>query len=138
MELHDEFYGFFERVRHNLDFISLSSDLRRNNISHYIYFVATGNIKLITCTDSYISLKNHRRLVKVNGCSCSELTREAARRIFSGETTYEQFYTELAHAGVFKWVVDLHSLTRSYWSKDNYLLHSENILSPVSQSEAVA
>ncbi|MFY2735936.1 DUF1398 family protein [Pseudocitrobacter faecalis] len=135
MELHDEISGFFAQVRDNLDFVALTAALQRNNISHYIYFVATGNIKLITHADSYISLRCHRRLVKVNSRSCPELTRLAANRIFSGKSNYEQFYNELAQAGVFKWVVDLNNQTRFYWSKDNTLLHSENIITPIKEIE---
>ncbi|WP_410779698.1 DUF1398 family protein [Klebsiella aerogenes] len=37
---------------------------------------------------------------------------------------------ELANAGVFKWVVDLNEKTRHYWSKDNTLLHMENMILP--------
>lgn len=135
MELHDEISGFFALVRDNLDFVALTASLQRNNISHYIYFVATGNIKLITHTDSYISLKCHRPLVKVNTQACPELTQKAANRIFSGKSSYEQFYKELAQAGVFKWVVDLNNQTRFYWSKDNQLLHSENIFTPIREIE---
>jgi Phage envelope protein len=71
----------------------------------------------------------------VNTQACPELTQKAAKRIFSGKSSYEQFYNELAQAGVFKWVVDLNNQTRFYWSKDNQLLHSENIFTPIREIE---
>ncbi|ECR0313186.1 DUF1398 domain-containing protein, partial [Salmonella enterica] len=37
--------------------------------------------------------------------------------------SYEKYCTDLATAGVFKWIVELNQKTRQYWSKDNQLLY---------------
>ncbi|MEA7614596.1 DUF1398 family protein, partial [Salmonella enterica subsp. enterica serovar Anatum] len=39
---------FFERVRKDANFNAFLIDLEYNNIAYYIYFVATGNVKIIT------------------------------------------------------------------------------------------
>lgn len=134
MELSVMLNRFFERVRCGADFFSFSTELQRNNVSYYIYFVATGNIKIVTTSDSYISLKSKRGLIKVCPEASRFLTRIAARRHFAGKTTYEQYCMDLASAGVFKWVVDLDEGTRSYWSKCNNLLFSEKIIKPAAET----
>ncbi|EJT7471878.1 TPA: DUF1398 family protein, partial [Salmonella enterica subsp. enterica serovar Virchow] len=50
---------------------------------------------------------------------------------FSGEHSYEKYCTDLATAGVFKWIVELNQKTRQYWSKDNQLLYIENVVMPL-------
>ncbi|EHZ9428784.1 DUF1398 family protein, partial [Salmonella enterica] len=44
---------------------------------------------------------------------------------------YEKYCTDLATAGVFKWIVELNQKTRQYWSKDNKLLYIENVVMPL-------
>lgn len=121
MELLDLLRTIFERVRTDADFISFTEVLLENNVSYYIYFVATGNVNFVMSSDTFVSLKSNRKLLRVNSQSCRALTRDAARRHFSGITTFDNYCAELANAGVFKWVVDLNEKTRHYWSKDNTL-----------------
>ncbi|EIW2279041.1 DUF1398 family protein, partial [Salmonella enterica subsp. enterica] len=47
MELQLMFNHFFERVRKDANFNAFLIDLEYNNIAYYIYFVATGNVKII-------------------------------------------------------------------------------------------
>ena len=131
MELLDLLRTIFERVRTDADFISFTEVLLENNVSYYIYFVATGNVNFVMSSDTFVYLKSNRKLLRVNSQSCRALTRDAARRHFSGITTFDNYCAELANAGVFKWVVDLNEKTRHYWSKDNTLLHMENMILPV-------
>ena len=130
MELLDLLRTIFERVRTDADFISFTEVLLENNVSYYIYFVATVNVNFVMSSDTFVSLKSNRKLLRVNSQSCRALTRDAARRHFSGITTFDNYCAELANAGVFKWVVDLNEKTRHYWSKDNTLLHMENMILP--------
>jgi uncharacterized protein YbcV (DUF1398 family) len=131
MELLDLLSVYFERVRTDADFISFTEELIANHVSYYIYFVATGNVKFVMSSDAFISMKSNRKLLRVNSLASSTQTKEAARRHFSGMTSYDVYCTELAKAGVFKWVVDLNEKSRHYWSKDNKLLHIENTILPV-------
>ena len=130
MEFSEMLCDLFEQVRCKSDFLQFLTELKQNNISYYIYFVATGNVKIVTTTDSYVSMKSHRSLIKVSAGGSTRLTKFAARRHFSGITSFDQYCRELARAGVFKWVVDVGEVNRYYWSKDNQLLHAENIISP--------
>lgn len=122
--------GFFEQVRNESDFLQFLTELKQNNISYYIYFVATGNVKVVTSSDSYVSMKSDRGLIKIHSEASSCLTRIAAKRHFTHVTAFDQYCRELARAGVFKWVVDVNEVNRYYWSKDNQLLHTENIINP--------
>lgn len=122
--------GFFEQVRNESDFLQFLTELKQNNISYYIYFVATGNVKVVTSSDSYVSMKSDRGLIKINSEASGCLTRIAAKRHFTHVTAFDQYCRELARAGVFKWVVDVNEVNRYYWSKDNQLLHTENIINP--------
>ena len=130
MEFNEMLRGFFEQVRNESDFLQFLTELKQNNISYYIYFVATGNVKVVTSSDSYISMKSDRGLIKINSEASGCLTRIAAKRHFTHVTTFDQYCRELARAGVFKWVVDVNEVNRYYWSKDNQLLHTENIINP--------
>lgn len=130
MEFNEMLSGFFEQVRSKSDFLQFLTELKQNNISYYIYFVATGNVKIVTTADTYISMKSDRGLIKINSEASSCLTRIAAKRHFTHVTAFDQYCRELARAGVFKWVVDVNEVNRYYWSKDNQLLHTENIISP--------
>lgn len=130
MEFNEMLRGFFEQVRNESDFLKFLTELKQNNISYYIYFVATGNVKVVTSSDSYVSMKSDRGLIKINSEASSCLTRIAAKRHFTHVTAFDQYCRELARAGVFKWVVDVNEVNRYYWSKDNQLLHTENIINP--------
>lgn len=130
MEFNEMLRGFFEQVRNESDFLQFLTELKQNNISYYIYFVATGNVQVVTSSDSYVSMKSDRGLIKINSEASSCLTRIAAKRHFTHVTAFDQYCRELARAGVFKWVVDVNEVNRYYWSKDNQLLHTENIINP--------
>ena len=130
MEFNEMLSGVFEQVRNKPDFLKFLTELKQNNISYYIYFVATGNVKVVTSSDSYISMKSDRGLIKINSEASGCLTRIAAKRHFTHVTAFDQYCRELARAGVFKWVVDVNEVNRYYWSKDNQLLHMENIITP--------
>ncbi|WP_333498506.1 DUF1398 family protein [Kluyvera sp. CHPC 1.2972] len=130
MEFNEMLSGVFEQVRNKPDLLKFLTELKQNNISYYIYFVATGNVKVVTSSDSYISMKSDRGLIKINSEASGCLTRIAAKRHFTHVTTFDQYCRELARAGVFKWVVDVNEVNRYYWSKDNQLLHTENIINP--------
>lgn len=130
MELLDMLRDYFERVRSTSDFLSFLTELRSNNISYYIYFVSTGNVKFVTTTDAFVSMKSDQTILRVNSETCASKVRLAARRHFTGVTTYDQYCRELARAGVFKWVVDLNDNTRQYWSQNNTILHVEDVIQP--------
>ncbi|TYM90834.1 DUF1398 domain-containing protein [Salmonella enterica subsp. enterica serovar Typhimurium] len=50
---------------------------------------------------------------------------------FSAEHSYEKYCTDLETAAEIKWIIELNQKTRQYWSKDNQLLHIENVVMPL-------
>ncbi|HCM7228898.1 TPA: DUF1398 family protein [Klebsiella aerogenes] len=117
-----------EKVRMDADFSAFISTLNDNNIAYYVYFVATGNITFVKKNEDFVPLKSSRYLLKINPAVSARDARIAAKRHFYGETTYEIYCGELANAGVFRWIVDLSTNVRSYYSVTNRLLHTESLL----------
>ncbi len=128
MELMLMLNHFFERVRKDANFNAFIIDLEYNDIAYYIYFVTTGNVKIITHAGHFISIKNSRKLIKVYSTTNTELIKLTSAKHFSGEKSYEKYRNVLAIAGIFKWIVELNQKTRQYWSKDNKLLYIPKII----------
>ncbi len=66
MEFIDMLNMLIEQVRCDLDFTSFLINLRNNNIIYYIHFISTGNVRFITSTDTIISIKGKRKIIRVN------------------------------------------------------------------------
>lgn len=121
---------FFEQVRSDADFATFASELRRHQVSCYIYFVSTGNMNFVMANDEVITIKSARGLLRVRSAPSHRLTSAAVIRHFAGAINFEQYCRDLASAGVFKWSVDLDEETRHYWSKENRLLYKESLIPP--------
>lgn len=61
MELLARLGHFFEQVRADADFTTFASELRRHQVSYYIYFVSTGNMNFVMANDEVISIKKRPR-----------------------------------------------------------------------------
>ncbi|WP_228741279.1 DUF1398 family protein, partial [Klebsiella quasipneumoniae] len=57
MELLARLGHFFEQVRSDADFATFASELRRHQVSCYIYFVSTGNMNFVMANDEVITIK---------------------------------------------------------------------------------
>ena len=130
MELLARLGYFFEQVRADADFATFANELRRHQVSCYIYFVSTGNMNFVMANDKVITIKSARSLLRVRSAPNRQLTSAAVIRHFAGAINFEQYCKDLASAGVFKWSVDLDEETRHYWSKDNRLLYKESLIPP--------
>ncbi|EIY5094029.1 DUF1398 domain-containing protein [Klebsiella quasipneumoniae] len=130
MELLARLGHFFEQVRSDADFATFASELRRHQVSSYIYFVSTGNMNFVMANDEVITIKSARGLLRVRSAPSHRLTSAAVIRHFAGAINFEQYCRDLASAGVFKWSVDLEEETRHYWSKENRLLYKESLIPP--------
>lgn len=82
MELQLMLNHFFERVRKDANFNAFLIDLEYNNIAYYIYFVATGNVKIITHAGHFISIKSNRKLIKVNSTPNTQLIKLTSANTF--------------------------------------------------------
>ena len=51
------FKEIFDQVRKDLDCESFYSELKRHNVSHYIYYLATDNIHIVLENDNTVLIK---------------------------------------------------------------------------------
>ena len=59
------FKEIFDQVRKDLDWQKLFySELKRHNVSHYIYYLATDNIHIVLENDNTVLIKG------LKGCKC--------------------------------------------------------------------
>ena len=52
----------FDQVRKDLDCELFYSELKRHNVSHYIYYLATDNIHIVLENDNTVLIKDLKRL----------------------------------------------------------------------------
>jgi uncharacterized protein YbcV (DUF1398 family) len=71
MELLARLGHFFEQVRADADFATFANELRRHQVSYYIYFVSTGNMNFVMANDEVISIKSARGLLRVRSAPAS-------------------------------------------------------------------
>ena len=105
------FQKMFEQVRKEQNFSWFYSELKHHRIAHYIYYLATDNIRIITHDDTVLLLRGTRNLLKV----------------IRGKSTFREYCSTLAGAGVFRWVTDVNHNKRSYYAIDNTLLYIEDV-----------
>ena len=59
------FKEIFDQVRKDLDCELFYSELKRRNVSHYIYYLATDNIHIVLENDNTVLIKGLKRVVNV-------------------------------------------------------------------------
>ena len=60
------FKEIFDQVRKDLDCELFYSELKRHNVSHYIYYLATDNIHIVLENDNTVLIKDLKRLQMLN------------------------------------------------------------------------
>ncbi|OJP31060.1 hypothetical protein BK367_03225 [Escherichia coli] len=98
-----------------------------HRIAHYIYYLATDNIRIITHDDTVLLLRGTRNLLKVSTTKNPAKIKEAALLHICGKSTFREYCSTLAGAGVFRWVTDVNHNKRSYYAIDNTLLYIEDV-----------
>ena len=111
------FQKMFEQVRKEQNFSWFYSELKHHRIAHYIYYLATDNIRIITHDDTVLLLRGTGNLLKVS------TTKNPAKI----KSTFREYCSTLADAGVFRWVTDVNHNKRSYYAIDNTLLYIEDV-----------
>ncbi|MDS0640854.1 DUF1398 family protein [Escherichia coli] len=104
-----------------------SAELKHHRIAHYIYYLATDNIRIITHDDTVLLLRGTRNLLKVSTTKNPAKIKEAALLHICGKSTFREYCSTLAGAGVFRWVTDVNHNKRSYYAIDNTLLYIEDV-----------
>ena len=59
------FKEIFDQVRKDLDCELFYSELKRHNVSHYIYYLYTDNIHIVLENDNTVLIKGLKK-----GCKC--------------------------------------------------------------------
>ena len=60
------FKEIFDQVRKDLDCELFYSELKRHNVSHYIYYLATDNIHIVLENDNTVLIKGLKGYVMLN------------------------------------------------------------------------
>ncbi|WP_088238719.1 DUF1398 domain-containing protein [Escherichia coli] len=121
------FKQIFDKVRNNLNCHWFYSELKRHNVSHYIYYLATDNIHIVLENDNTVLVKGLKKVVNVKFSRNKHLIETSYDRLKSREISFYEYRKNLATAGVFRWITNIHENKRYYYTFDNSLLFTENI-----------
>ena len=97
------FKEIFDQVRKDLDCELFYSELKRHNVSHYIYYLATDNIHIVLENDNTVLIKGLKKVVNVKFSRNTHLIETSYDRLKSREITFQQYRENLAKAGVFRY-----------------------------------
>ena len=81
------FKEIFDQVRKDLDCELFYSELKRHNVSHYIYYLATDNIHIVLENDNTVLIKGLKKVVNV----------KFSRNTHLIETSYDKFEIKRNH-----------------------------------------
>ena len=109
-----------DQVRKDLDCELFYSELKRHNVSHYIYYLATDNIHIVLENDNTVLIKGLKKVVNVKFSRNTHLIETSYDRLKSREITFQQYRENLAKAGVFRWVTNIHEHKRYYYT---FIIH---------------
>ena len=121
------FKQIFDKVRNDLNYQWFYSELKRHNVSHYIYYLATENVHIVLKNDNTVLLKGLKNIVSVKFSKDRHLIETTSNKLKSREITFQEYRRNLAKAGVFRWVTNIHEQKRYYYTFDNSLLFTESI-----------
>ena len=88
------------RSAKDLDCELFYSELKRHNVSHYIYYLATDNIHIVLENDNTVLIKGLKKVVNVKFSRNTHLIETSYDRLKSREITFQQ-YRNLAKTGSF-------------------------------------
>ena len=120
------FKEIFDQVRKDLD-CGWHSELKRHNVSHYIYYLATDNIHIVLENDNTVLIKGLKKVVNVKFSRNTHLIETSYDRVEIKRNHISAAQENLAKAGVFRWVTNIHEHKRYYYTFDNSLLFTESI-----------
>ena len=93
------FKEIFDQVRKDLDCELFYSELKRHNVSHYIYYLATDNIHRVE-NDNTVLIKGLKKVVNVKFSRNTHLI-ETSVRLEIKRNHISAIQENLAKAGVF-------------------------------------
>ena len=110
----------------DLDCELFYSELKRHNVSHYIYYLATDNIHIVLENDNTVLIKGLKKVVNVKFSRNTHLRETSYDRLESREITF-QHKVGKSCCYIFRWVTNIHEHKRYYYTFDNLLLFTESI-----------
>ena len=119
------FKEIFDQVRKDLDCELFYSELKRHNVS--LYYYPNTDIHIVLENDNTVLIKGLKKVVNVKFSRNTCLIETSYDRLKSREITFQQYRENLAKAGVFRWVTNIHEHKRYYYTFDNSLLFTESI-----------
>ena len=119
------FKEIFDQVRKDLDCELFYSELKRHNVSHYIYYLATDNIHIVLENDNTVLIKGLKKVVNVKFWN-THLIETSYDRLKSREITFQQ-YRKILLTGVSDGLQISMNIKRYYYTFDNSLLFTESI-----------
>ena len=122
------FKEIFDQVRKDLDCELFYSELNVTT-SHIIFtiYAQPDNIHIVLENDNTVLIKGLKKVVNVKFSRNTHLIETSYDRLKSREITFQQYRENLAKAGVFRWVTNIHEHKRYYYTFDNSLLFTESI-----------
>ena len=84
------FKEIFDQVRKDLDCELFYSELKRHNVSHYIYYLATDNIHIVLENDNTVLIKGLKKVVNVKFKKHASY-KTSYDRLKSREITFQQY-----------------------------------------------
>ena len=85
------FKEIFDHARKDLDCELFYSELKRHNVSHYIYYSATDNIHIVLENDNTVAIKGLKKVVNVKFSRNTHLIETSYDRLKSREITFQQY-----------------------------------------------
>ena len=83
------FKEIFDQVRKDLDCELFYSELKRHNVSHYIYYLATDNIHIVLENDNTVLIKGLKKVGNVKFSRNTHLIETSYDRLKSREITFQ-------------------------------------------------
>ena len=120
------FKEIFDQVRKDLDCELFYSELKRHNVSHYIYYLAMIIFIIQLENDNTVLIKDSKKVVNVKFLK-HVILETSYDRLKSREITFHNTGKIFAKAGVFSMVTNIHEHKRYYYTFDNSLLFTESI-----------
>ena len=116
------FKEIFDQVRKDLDCELFYSELKRHNVSHYAYYLATDNIHIVLENDNTVLIKGLKKVVNVKFSRNTHLIETSYDRLKSEKSHFSNTGKILLKQEVFRWVTNIHEHKRYYYTFDNSIL----------------
>ena len=121
------FKEIFDQVRKDLDCELFYSELKRHNVSHYIYYLATDNIHIVLENDNTVLIKGLKKVVNVKFSRNTHLIETSYDRLKSREITFQSNTGKLLKQEFSDGLQISMNIKRYYYTFDNSLLFTESI-----------